>query len=183
MPKTKNSPETVARKQAEKNAKKATLKAEKNATKSAAKLEKAAAILTAKLAKNATKKSAKALKNEAASAAKELAKKMKIEMKTQRNATRKAEKEIAAAAWKDAQTTAYTNLTFATGKAPRVANAQRLAAIRYAGATLSVADFIKIKNAKNKTYKNRGPRENVRNIAPSFNICDQCKLKKLLESS
>jgi hypothetical protein len=177
----------VARKQAEKNAKKATLKAEKNAAKSAAKLEKAAAALTAKLAKNAAKKAAKksanALKEEAASAAKELAKKMKTEMKVQRNATRKAEKEAAAAAWKNAQSTAHNDLTFALGKAPRVANSQRLAAIRYAGSTLSVSDFLKIKNAKNKTRKSSGPRENVRNIVPSFNVCEQCKLKKLLENS
>ena len=183
MPRPKNSPETVARKQAEKNAKKATLKAEKNAAKSAAKLEKAAAALTAKLAKNAAKKSANALKEEAASAAKELAKKMKTEMKVQRNATRKAEKEAAAAAWKNAQSTAHNDLTFALGKAPRVANSQRLAAIRYAGSTLSVSDFLKIKNAKNKTRKSSGPRENVRNIVPSFNVCEQCKLKKLLENS
>jgi hypothetical protein len=74
-------------------------------------------------------------------------------------------------------------LTFALGKAPRVANSQRLAAIRYAGSTLSVADFLKIKNAKNKTRKSSGPRENVRNIAPSFNVCEQCKLKKLLNNA
>ena len=161
MPRPKNSPETAAKKKAAKNAAKATLKAAKNAEKSAAKAAKAAV----------------------ASAAKELTKKMKANAKAERNATRKAAAAAAAAAWKNAQSTAHANLMFATGKAPRVANSQRLAAIRYAGSKLNVANFLKIKNAKNKTRKSSGPRENVRNIAPSFNVCEQCKLKKLLESS
>ena len=161
MPRPKNSAENAAKKKAAKNAAKATLKAAKNAEKSAAKAAKAAV----------------------ASAAKELTKKMKANAKAERNATRKA--AAAAAAWRNAQSTAHANLMFATGKAPRVANSQRLAAIRYAGSKLNVANFLKIKNAKNKnkTRKSSGPRENVRNIAPSFNVCEQCKLKKLLESS
>jgi hypothetical protein len=163
MPRPKNSAENAAKKKAAKNAAKATLKAAKNAEKSAAKAAKAAV----------------------ASAAKELTKKMKANAKAERNATRKAAAAAAAAAWRNAQSTAHANLMFATGKAPRVANSQRLAAIRYAGSKLNVANFLKIKNAKNKnkTRKSSGPRENVRNIAPSFNVCEQCKLKKLLESS
>jgi hypothetical protein len=97
---------------------------------------------TAKAAKNA----AKAVKN----AAKQMAKTMKAQTKANAKIAAEVAKKKAQEAVIELQTQAKKNLQEYLKKGPREANVKKLAAIRRRGTNLSVADYVKVRNAAEK---------------------------------
>jgi hypothetical protein len=109
--------------------------------------------------------------------------------KSETRAIKKAEKNAAKQAAKELfmgiEAQARRNLTDALGKAPRVANIRRLASIRHSGADLTVDDYLRIKDYKDKLkYRNttRKNANNLYNFRPSMDPCAECEMKKFIES-
>lgn len=188
--------EAMEAKQGEKGKKKAAANEAKALLKesmAAAKVEKG---LTRKISAEA-KKAAKEAEKAAAKAAKEAEKALKKaeanalkaqekEAKKEARAVKQVEKEVAKAMTKEMfeaeMERARMNLTRAIGKAPRVANIRRLAAIRKSGANLNVLNYLKVRNytAKRKNTGNLKV-ENLANVVPPMDVCAACELKKMLE--
>ena len=92
------------------------------------------------------RKTAKAAKN----AAKQMAKTMKAQAKANAKIAAEVAKKKAQEAVIELQTQAKKNLQEYLKKAPREANVKKLAAIRRRGTNLSVADYVKVRNAAEK---------------------------------
>ena len=92
------------------------------------------------------RKTAKAAKN----AAKQMAKTMKVQAKANAKIAAEVAKKKAQEAVIELQTQAKKNLQEYLKKAPREANVKKLAAIRRRGTNLSVADYVKVRNAAEK---------------------------------
>lgn len=155
-------------------AKKAAKEAEKAAEKAAKEAQKAA--------EKAAKEAEKALKKAEVNALKQQEKDAKKEARAVKQVEKEAVKALTKEAFEIEMERARTNLTRAIGKAPRVANIRRLAAIRKSGANLNVLNYLKVRNYTAK-QKNRGNMkvENLANVAPPMDVCAACALKKMLE--
>jgi len=109
---------------------------------------------TANQASKKPRKTAKAANKNAAKAAKNAAKQMAKTMKAQAKANAKLAAEVAKKKAQEAvielQAQAKKNLQEYLKKAPREANVKKLAAIRRRGTNLSVADYVKVRNAAEK---------------------------------
>lgn len=127
-------------------------------------------------AKEIAKKTMKAMKNQA-----------KVEMKAQRNMAKKVKEALSAERkqlFKLAEEQAKKDLTVVAGKAPRMANVKRLAAIRTSGANISATNFVKVRNYRNarKTMKRVNQlATNLGNMAPEIDVCAACDAKRWLE--
>lgn len=127
-------------------------------------------------AKNLAKRTMKAMKNQA-----------KVEAKAQRNMAKKVKEALSAERkqlFKIAEEQARKDLQDILGKAPRMANIKRLAAIRTSGANISATNFVKVKNYRNarKTMKRVNQlATNLGNMAPEIDVCAACDAKRWLE--
>jgi hypothetical protein len=101
---------------------------------------------TANQANKKPRKTAKAAKN----AAKQMAKTMKAQAKANAKIAAEVAKKKAQEAVIELQNQAKKNLQEYLKKAPREANVKKLAAIRRRGTNLSVADYVKVRNAAEK---------------------------------
>jgi len=126
--------------------------------------------------KNLAKKTMKAMKNQA-----------KVEAKAQREMAKKVKEALSAERkqlFKIAEDQARKDLQDVIGKAPRMANIKRLAAIRTSGANISATNFIKVRNYRNarKTMKRVNQlATNLGNMAPEIDVCAACDAKRWLE--
>ncbi len=129
-------------------------------------------------AKNLAAKTMKAMKNHA-----------KQEQKLQREMAKKVKEAMSAERkqlFKLAEEQAKRDLTQVIGKAPRMANIKRLAAIRTSGANISAKNFIQVRNYRNarKTMKRvNNLAANLGNMAPEIDVCAACDAKRWLEKN
>lgn len=130
-------------------------------------------------AKALAAKTMKAMKNQAKEEGKlqrEMARKVKEAMSAERKrlfkmAEEQAKKDLASVVGKE-------------GKAPRMANIKRLAAIRTSGANITATNFIKVRNYRNsrKTMKRVNQlAANLNKMAPEIDVCAACDAKRWLE--
>ncbi len=129
-------------------------------------------------AKELAKKTMKAMRNQA-----------KLEQKHQREMAKKVKEQLSAQRkqlFKLAEEQAKKDLTDVAGKAPRMANVKRLAAIRTSGANISAKNFIQVRNYRNarKTMKRvNNLAANLGNMAPEIDVCAACDAKRWLEKN
>ena len=165
--------EMIVQKNQEKAFQKALKEKQKEKEKSEKAAEKAAERMMMKAAKNEKKAINKTLKKEA----RELTRMEKAEVKAAAKAAAKVQFEMA-------EQQARNNLSRVLGKAPRIADIKRLASIRHAGTTLSVNNYMRVKQHANtlkaKNSLSKVFKENVHNIKPEIDACAQCEMQKFL---
>ncbi len=129
-------------------------------------------------AKALAAKTMKAMKNHA-----------KQEQKLQREMAKKVKEAMSAERkqlFKLAEEQAKRDLTDVIGKAPRMANIKRLAAIRTSGANISAKNFVQVRNYRNarKTMKRvNNLASNLSEMNPDFDVCAACDAKRWLEKN
>jgi hypothetical protein len=127
-------------------------------------------------AKALSKKTMKAMKNQT-----------RVEVKAQREVAKKLKEALSAERkqlFKLAEEQAKKDIVSVIGKAPRMANVKRLAAIRTSGANISATNFLKVRNYRNarKTMKRVNQlASNLGNMVPDIDVCAACDAKRWLE--
>jgi hypothetical protein len=133
-------------------------------------------------------------------AAKEIAKRTMKAMKEQEKLNAKAQKEMMKRVkeglsqerkqlFKLAEEKARKDITDVIGKAPRVANIKRLAAIRTSGANISAKNFLQVRNYRNsrktaKTVKRvNNLAKNLEALSLDIDVCAACDYKRWLEKN